>query len=84
MLEEITRAPKAFQEAFSRVNACIRAVRAITAMEGRGGIKITKSENNWIIESTGSGVPDGYEEYDAIICNDGTPESGRILFKPDA
>lgn len=31
----------------------------------------------------GGGVPDGYEETDVILCVDGSPVSGTILFKED-
>ena len=34
-------------------------------------------------EGGGGGVPDGYEETDVILCQDGSPVSGQILFKPD-
>lgn len=31
----------------------------------------------------GGGVPNGYEETDVILCQNGSPVSGQILFKPD-
>jgi len=32
----------------------------------------------------GDGLPEGYEETSVILCQDGSPVSGTILFKPDA
>ena len=62
-LKLISRIPKAFREPFARVNAAIRILNAMATMDGRGGINITKSEGNWIIEynpnAVGSdGLPD--------------------------
>lgn len=31
----------------------------------------------------GGGVPDGYVETDVILCQNGTPVAGQILFKED-
>ena len=30
-----------------------------------------------------SGIPEGYEETDVILCQNGSPVSGSILFKPE-
>lgn len=80
-LSEIALVPKAFKDAFDKVNACIRVVRAIANMEGKGGIKITKSESNWIIEATESGIPAGYLEEIFTICEDGSPVEVYLLVR---
>lgn len=34
-------------------------------------------------DSGGGGVPNGYEETEVILCDNGSPVNGSILFKPE-
>ena len=92
-IDTIREAPKAFAAAFAKVNAAIKLINAMSQMEGRGGIKITKADGNWIIEynpdevgtdglPSAGGVPDGYEETLVTICDSGTPTDVYMLVKP--
>lgn len=91
-LDTISRIPRGFVDAFRKINAAIRLLNAINNVEGRGGIKITKSESNWIIEYnpaevgsdglSGGGVPSGYTEETFTICEDGSPVDVYLLVKP--
>lgn len=93
MLKLLNKVPRGFADAFAKINAAIKVVNALAAMEGKGGIKITKSESNYIIEynpaEVGSdglsgGLPAGYEETLITICDSGTPTDVYALIKPSA
>ena len=67
------------------INLIVTKLKPLTNIEVRQGEKtsIKQSENNTVIEVTGGGVPEGYEETDIILCENGTPVNGKILFKED-
>lgn len=68
-------------------NMLIDSVNALYDSQGKNGIKVTVEDNGRMIvskdESAGGEVPDGYEETSVIICSNGSPVSGSILFKLD-
>lgn len=66
------------------INLIVTKLKPLTNIEVRQGSKtsIKQSENNTVIEVTG-GIPEGYEETDIILCENGTPVNGKILFNPD-
>ena len=79
VIERPKKVPAAFAEAFAKLNAALTLLQAIANAEGKGGIKITKSETNWIIE--GGGLPPGFEEKTFTICEDGEPVDVILLVK---
>jgi hypothetical protein len=86
IISRLGRAPRFLAEPFARINAALRVLQAIANMEGRGGIKITKSENNWVVDAsgvqgTGDGVPEGYAEEEFTICEDGEPVKVFLLVR---
>lgn len=78
-IEPIQRGPHAFGNVFAKINVAFKVLGAIANMEGKGGIVITKSENNWIIE--GGGVPAGYTEKTFTGCDSGTPFDYKVYIK---
>lgn len=67
------------------INLIVTKLKPLTNIEVRNGEKtsIKQSENNTVIEVSSGGVPEGYEETDIILCENGTPVNGKILFKED-
>jgi hypothetical protein len=67
------------------INLIVTKLKPLTNIEVRQGKKtsIKQSENNTVIEVAGGGVPEGYEETDIILCENGSPVNGKILFKAD-
>lgn len=53
IIESIQNVPRAFAAAFAKINAALRILQAMANMEGSGGITITKTENNWVIDASG-------------------------------
>lgn len=67
------------------INLIVTKLKPLTNIEVRQGSKtsIKQSENNTVIEVSGGGVPEGYEETSIVLCDNGTPVNGKILFNPD-
>ena len=67
------------------INLIVTKLKPLTNIEVRNGEKtsIKQSGNNTVIEVSSGGVPEGYEETDIILCENGTPVNGKILFKED-
>ena len=65
-------------------NAIIEALRPLLRLEIQSGDTntILQSDTNTVIQVSG-GVPEGYEETDIILCDNGSPVNGKILFKAD-
>ena len=65
------------------INLIVTKLKPLTNIEVRQGAEtsIKQSENNTVIEFTG--VPKGYEETSIVLCENGTPVNGKILFKED-
>jgi hypothetical protein len=65
------------------INTIIKKLMPLTKLEIKKGNsnQIIQSENNTIIIIKDS--TEGYEETDIIICENGSPVNGKILFKPD-
>jgi hypothetical protein len=66
------------------INLIIKKLMPLTRLEIKKGNsnKIIQSENNTVIQVAG-GIPEGYEETDIVLCENGTPVNGKILFKED-
>ena len=66
------------------INLIVTKLKPLTNIEVRQGEKtsIKQSENNTVIEVAG-GIPEGYEETDIVLCQNGSPVDGKILFNPD-
>lgn len=85
-IEPVKVSPQAFEDAFSKLNSCIKQVNALSNVQGRGGIKVWVGDSNFIIEynpdfvgtggipgsgSSSSGLPAGYTFTQFTICNSG-------------
>ena len=79
-----TNAKLGWRKRLEIINLIVTKLKPLTNIEVKQGRsnKIIKSENNTVIEVAG-GVPEGYEETDIILCENGTPVNGKILFKED-
>ena len=79
-----TNAKLGWRKRLEMINLIVTELKPLTNIEVKQGRsnKIIKSENNTVIEVAG-GVPEGYEETDIILCENGTPVNGKILFKED-
>lgn len=70
-------------------NSIIDALRPLLQIEIQSGDTnaIKQSETNTVIQvgggGGGGGVPEGYAETDIILCVNGSPVNGKILFKED-
>lgn len=65
------------------INTIIKKLMPLTRLEIKNGNsnRIIQSENNTMIIIKDS--TEGYVETDIIICENGSPVNGKILFKPD-
>lgn len=66
-----------------------KACRQVLNLRVGPGLKYTPSDNNAVLElvkteEEGGGVPEGYVETEVILCQNGSPVAGTILFKEDA
>jgi len=79
-----TNAKLGWRKRLEIINLIVTKLKPLTNIEVKQGRsnKIIKSENNTVIEVAG-GVPEGYEETDIVLCDNGTPVNGKILFKED-
>lgn len=82
-----TNAKLGWRKRLEMINLIVTKLKPLTNIEVRQGEKtsIKQSENNTVIEIeiSGGGVPEGYEETDIVLCDNGSPVNGKILFKPD-
>lgn len=80
-----TNAKLGWRKRLEMINLIVTKLKPLTNIEVRQGEKtsIKQSENNTVIEVSGGGVPEGYEETDIILCDNGSPVNGKILFKAD-
>jgi|14_taG_2_1085336.scaffolds.fasta_scaffold22500_2 hypothetical protein len=80
-----TNAKLGWRKRLDMINLIVTKLKPLTNIEVRQGEKtsIKQSENNTVIEVSSGGVPEGYEETDIILCENGTPVNGKILFKED-
>jgi len=80
-----TNAKLGWRKRLEMINLIVTKLKPLTNIEVRQGEKtsIKQSENNTVIEVSSGGVPEGYEETDIILCENGTPVNGKILFKED-
>lgn len=78
----------------NKLNEVIAAINSLTGMTVRQGSssespKFVYGERKSELITTGGGggggggLPDGYVETDFIMCVNGSPVSGKILFKAD-
>lgn len=74
---DIDQAPGTFAAWAQTTNFLLKFARAFTAIEGKGGTKVTISESNVIVSSTG--LPDGYGPEEFTICDSGTPVTRKFL-----
>jgi len=79
-----TNAKLGWRKRLEMINLIVTKLKPLTNIEVRQGEKtsIKQSENNTVIEVAG-GIPEGYEETDIILCENGSPVNGKILFKED-
>jgi len=70
-LEPITVAPAAFVNEAEKINAALSVCRAVKAMRGSGGIKVTVADANILISLNAT-----FEEF--TICENGTPATRWI------
>lgn len=79
-----TNAKLGWRKRLEMINLIVTKLKPLTNIEVRQGEKtsIKQSENNTVIEVAG-GIPEGYEETDIVLCDNGTPVNGKILFKED-
>ena len=79
-----TNAKLGWRKRLEIINLIVTKLKPLTNIEVRQGEKtsIKQSENNTVIEVAG-GVPEGYEETDIILCQNGSPVNGKILFNTD-
>jgi predicted DNA-binding antitoxin AbrB/MazE fold protein len=79
-----TNAKLGWSKRLEMINLIVTKLKPLTNIEVRQGEKtsIKQSENNTVIEVSG-GIPEGYEETDIILCQNGSPVNGKILFNPD-
>ena len=80
-----TNAKLGWRKRLEMINLIVTKLKPLTNIEVRQGEKtsIKQSENNTVIEVAGGGIPEGYEETDIVLCDNGSPVNGKILFKPD-
>jgi hypothetical protein len=73
----------------NKVNQLIKKLNALENMtvrqgEGEEQPALNVADNNSeLITTPGGGLPDGYEELDVVICQNGAPLTGKILFNQD-
>jgi len=79
-----TNAKLGWRKRLEMINLIVTKLKPLTNIEVRQGEKtsIKQSENNTVIQVAG-GIPEGYEETDIVLCENGTPVNGKILFKED-
>jgi len=89
MTELKTNERAGWRKRLDLINTIIKKLMPLTRLEIKEGNsnQIIQSENNTTIiiekKTNGNGMPEGYEETDIVLCENGSPVNGKILFKPD-
>jgi len=97
-MPKITEAKNGSLAKNKKLNEVIRYLNSLLNMTVREGAssdspKIISAENGCELITTGgsgeggddsAGLPEGYVETDFIMCSNGSPVNGKILFNPDA
>ena len=86
--EDITEAPAAFHIFLVRINQMLKFLRAVEAMEGTNGVKVSVSDNRIVIDGsappdagggTGSGLPTGYGPEEWTVYDGGVVTTRNFL-----
>jgi hypothetical protein len=75
---------KKLNEIIERLNPLLNI--EVNEVEEDAPLEIEYSDNNVVLRvpaSGGGGVPEGYVETALTLCQNGSPLTGSILFKPD-
>ena len=87
MIEKVTNGSIAKNKKLNEVIAAVNSLIGMTVREGSSAEspKLVFGERNSELITTGggTGVPEGYVETSVILCQNGSPLTGSILFKPD-
>lgn len=96
MIEKVTNGSIAKNKKLNEVIAAVNSLIGMTVREGSSAEspKLVFGERNSELITTGGGtgdgdgggggVPEGYVETAVTLCQNGSPVTGTILFKPDA
>jgi hypothetical protein len=88
--EKLSSWPAAFDAQARKINQIIDALRPLSSIEGRNGIKVTASEMNIVVEipspdendgggGSGSGLPDGYGPEEWTVYDGGIVTTRNFL-----
>ena len=74
---------KKLNEIIERLNPLLNI--EVNEVEEDAPLEIEYSDNNVVLRvpANGGGVPEGYVETAVTLCQNGSPVTGFILFKPD-
>lgn len=75
---------KKLNEIIARLNPLLNI--EVNEVEEDAPLEIEYSDNNVVLRvpaSSGGGIPEGYIETAVILCQNGSPVNGSILFKAD-
>lgn len=74
---------KKLNEIIERLNPLLNI--EVNEVEEDEPLEIEYSDNNVVLRvpANGGGLPDGYEETAVVLCQNGSPVNGQILFKED-
>lgn len=73
---------KKLNEIINRLNPLLNI--EVNEVEEDAPLEIEYSDNNVVLRvPSGGGVPEGYVETAVTLCQNGSPVTGSILFKPD-
>ena len=73
---------KKLNEIIERLNPLLNI--EVNEVEEDAPLEIEYSDNNVVLRvPSGGGVPEGYVETAVTLCQNGSPVTGSILFKPD-
>ena len=73
---------KKLNEIINRLNPLLNI--EVNEVEENAPLEIEYSDNNVVLRvPSGGGVPEGYVETAVTLCQNGSPVTGSILFKPD-
>jgi hypothetical protein len=77
---KLARGPSFVTPIMDKVNELIDATRPARNIEGRGGMKITASDTNIVIEPPeSSGLPAGYGPEEWNVCINGSPGTRNFI-----
>ena len=76
---------KKLNEIIERLNPLLNI--EVNEVEEDAPLEIEYSDNNVVLRvpanGSGGGVPEGYVETSVVLCQNGSPVTGSILFKPN-